>query len=99
MAMEEQLTVDQLIEELATHINECEGLYVNCKDCMFKVQRKDLPAHASQCDKLPRQSVTCNLCEQQINNGHVILHLQNCENAKKCDVCGLKYDCDEDLHH
>eukprot|EP00347_Sterkiella_histriomuscorum_P012639 403367799 len=94
----QQASIENMIEEIQNHIQDCDQLYVSCKDCMFKVQRKDLINHASECDKIPQNNLSCNVCGFNIVNGHQILHLQECQNAQKCEVCNLKYDKEDDLH-
>lgn len=46
-----QLNVDLLLDDLVQHIDTCEELYVNCNECMFKIQRKGIEDHILHCEK------------------------------------------------
>ena len=62
MNLENEVTVDDLIEEVNKHLKHCETVTVNCVDCFFKIQRKDLDEHHKNCSSTSNNMQQCSVC-------------------------------------
>ena len=61
-------------EHIIFHVNECDFIYIDCKNCSKKIKRLDQALHDSEC------TIKCEKCESYILFNEKEAHIPECTN-------------------